>query len=81
MAWIRHGLTAVSALLVISFAVVPAASAATETAPAAGAPAPGRGRHPPGSVRGRVLHSAEPAALGQPGRHHLGPPRDVTRVR
>jgi hypothetical protein len=75
MAWIRHGLTAMSALLVISFAVVPAASAATE------APGAGRGRHPPGSVRRRVLHSAEPAALGQPGRHHLGPPRDVTRVR
>ena len=39
MAWIRHGLTAMSALLVISFAVVPAASAATEAPAAAGAPA------------------------------------------
>ena len=41
MAWIRHGLTAMSALLALSFGVAPAASAATES-PAAAAilPAP-----------------------------------------
>jgi hypothetical protein len=35
MAWIRHGLTAMSALLAVSFGVVPAASAATGTPAAA----------------------------------------------
>jgi hypothetical protein len=41
MAWIRHGLTAMSAVLALSFAVVPAASAATTAPAAAGASAAG----------------------------------------
>ena len=80
MAWIRHGLAAMSALVVVSFGVVPAASAAT-AAPTASTILPAPSGDPPGAVRGRVLHPAEPVAFWQPGRHHLGPPRDVTRIR